>query len=305
MFRFRGSVVSSGDWPAAGAFEALSWRPRARSRPDDQAGPLGGNEDEGREAGRTRRNITAVAVAIAVRGPVFLPQQQQCHAAPFEFPVHLAPVRKRLGRRFLKRRWREQPPLQLAVVHALRLRPGDANDSSPPQIFADRRAAHPNRHRNLPLARPKGVAQSQDFSYLAHRRSLGGHRTSPCLVAKGNRVRNSIADSESLTPPSQGGRIASEWVADFRRNRWPLCVGTTGRFASDYALRGWTGLTDAAWSPLLPGLATASVSRRACKGTFGTVTGLPRALIERGLYIKSYHVLSIDYCNFLINYIRY
>jgi len=161
---------------------------------------------------------STVAVTIAVRAPVFLPQQQQGHAAPLEFPVHLAPVRKRLGRRFLKRRWREQPPLQLAVVHALRHRPGDANDSGPPQILADRRTAYPNRHRDLPLAHPKGVAQSQNFSNLAHRRSLGGHRTSPCLVAKGNRVRDSIADSESFTPSSQGGRLASEWVADFRRN---------------------------------------------------------------------------------------
>ena len=33
----------------------------------------------------------------------------------------------------------------------------------------------------------------------------------------------------------QGGRLQSEWVADFRRNRWPDYVGITGRFASDYA----------------------------------------------------------------------
>jgi transposase-like protein len=26
-------------------------------------------------------------------------------------------------------------------------------------------------------------------------------------------------------------------VADFRRNRWPDCVGISGRFASDYAIR--------------------------------------------------------------------
>jgi hypothetical protein len=55
------------------------------------------------------------------------------------------------------------------------------------------------------------------------------------VVTTGDRVRDSIADSESFTPASQGGRLRSEWVADFRRNRWPDCVGISGRLASDYA----------------------------------------------------------------------
>jgi hypothetical protein len=55
------------------------------------------------------------------------------------------------------------------------------------------------------------------------------------MVTTGDRVRDSIADSESFTPASQGGRLRSEGVADFRRNRWPECVGIAGRFASDYA----------------------------------------------------------------------
>jgi hypothetical protein len=51
-----------------------------------------------------------------------------------------------------------------------------------------------------------------------------------------------VASSAIRSPTSrasgrahQGGRLQSEWVADFRRNRWPDCVGITGRFASDYA----------------------------------------------------------------------
>jgi (p)ppGpp synthase/HD superfamily hydrolase len=32
-----------------------------------------------------------------------------------------------------------------------------------------------------------------------------------------------------------GGRIQSEWVADFDRNGWPVCVGISGRFRSEYA----------------------------------------------------------------------
>jgi hypothetical protein len=35
------------------------------------------------------------------------------------------------------------------------------------------------------------------------------------------------------------GRLRSEWVADFRRNRWPVCLGISGRFASDYAFLPW------------------------------------------------------------------
>ena len=105
------------------------------------------------------------------------------------------------------------------------------------QVLADSRSADPDRSRDLPLAHAKGVAQSEDFANLAHRRSLGGHRISPRVVTTGDRVRDSIADSESFTPASQGGRLRSEWVADFHRNRWPDCVGITGRFASDYGVR--------------------------------------------------------------------
>jgi len=57
------------------------------------------------------------------------------------------------------------------------------------------------------------------------------------MVTTGDRVRDSIADSESFTPASQGGRLRSEGVADFRRNRRPECVGIAGRFASDYAAK--------------------------------------------------------------------
>src|SRR5437660_10916450 len=42
--------------------------------------------------------------------------------------------------------------------------------------------------------------------------------------------------SRALDRLNQGGRLQAEWVADFRRNRWPDCVGITGRFASDYAI---------------------------------------------------------------------
>jgi len=72
--------------------------------------------------------------------------------------------------------------------------------------------------RNLALSHAKGVAQSEDFANLAHRRSLGGHRISPCMVTTEDRVRDSIANSESFAPASQDRRLPSERVADFRRN---------------------------------------------------------------------------------------
>jgi hypothetical protein len=61
---------------------------------------------------------------------------------------------------------------------------------------------------------------------------------------KGRLVRDSIADIESFSPTSpgwpasigMGGRLPSESVAALPRNHWPLCLGITGRFASDYAL---------------------------------------------------------------------
>jgi transposase len=52
---------------------------------------------------------------------------------------------------------------------------------------------------------------------------------------KGGLVCDSIADIESLRPASIGWRARSEWVAGFRRNQWPACIGISGRFASDYA----------------------------------------------------------------------
>src|SRR5437016_4729295 len=67
------------------------------------------------------------------------------------------------------------------------------------------------------------------FESFQYRRSLGGHRTSPCMAAKGWLVRDSIADFESLGPVStgwpasigMGGRLPSESVAGLHRNQWP------------------------------------------------------------------------------------
>ena len=177
----------------------------------------------------------AVAVAVRVLGPVLLPQQQQRNGRPLQFLVDVGPIGQRPRRLLVKRRRREQPPLQLGIVQSVGHRPGDADDGGAPQILANRRPAQPGRDGDLPLAHAKGVPQSQNFSNLSHRRSLGGHRTSPCMAAK--EVSSAIRSPTSRASgrAHQGGRLRSEWVADFRRNRWPDCLGISGRFASDYA----------------------------------------------------------------------
>src|SRR5262245_52080319 len=62
--------------------------------------------------------------------------------------------------------------------------------------------------------------------------------------AKGAPCRDSFTDTESfkITPRGgwpksirMGGRLASEWVADFRQNGWPPSARTGGRFGPDYA----------------------------------------------------------------------
>ena len=166
---------------------------------------------------------------------IFLPQQEQRHAAPFQLPVHYRPVGQRPRRLLLECRRREQPALELAVVHPFRHRPGDADHGSPPQILANRRSADAEGDGDLPLAHAKGMPQSQNFSNLPHRRSLGGHQTSPCLAAKVGWSAIRSPSSRASGRFQQGGRLRSEWVADFRRNRWPDCVGISGRLASDYA----------------------------------------------------------------------
>jgi hypothetical protein len=116
---------------------------------------------------------------------------------------------------------------------------GNADDGGSTKILANRRSADADRDGDLPLAHAKGVSQSQNFANLPHRRSLGGRRTSPCMAVKGASSAIRSPTSRASGRAHHGGRLQSEWVADFRRNRWPHCVGTTSRFASNYACRSW------------------------------------------------------------------
>jgi hypothetical protein len=141
----------------------------------------------------------------------------------------MGPIGQRPCRLLVKRRRREQAPFQLGIIQSVGRRPGDADDGGAPQILANCRPAQPGRDGDLPLAHAKGVPQSQNFSNLPHRRSLGGHRTSPCMAAKGasSAIRSSTARASACLTRAAG----------FNRNGWPTSVGIGGRIASDYAAR--------------------------------------------------------------------
>jgi hypothetical protein len=57
------------------------------------------------------------------------------------------------------------------------------------------------------------------------------------LAAKGGWSAIPSPTSRASGRSQQGGRLRSEWVADFRRNRWPDCVGISGRLPAEYAAK--------------------------------------------------------------------
>ena len=178
------------------------------------------------------RTEPAVAVAVRMLGPVFLPQQQQRHTAATQLGVQPAPVRQRLRRTGMKARRREQPPFERGVVEVVGDRPGQPDHRRPTEVFRDRRAADAERPRDHPLTDAAGVLQTKNFSNLAHRQSLGGHRTS--LACMSEETLPASRSPTTLTPRryprrpacrGTGGRLAQESVAAFPRNPRPPCRG--------------------------------------------------------------------------------
>src|SRR6476660_3907337 len=58
------------------------------------------------------------------------------------------------------------------------------------------------------------------------------------MAAKGGCSAIRSPTSRALSRSQQGGRLRSESVADFRRNRWPDCVGISGQLQSESASKG-------------------------------------------------------------------
>ena len=209
-------------------------------------------------------------------GPVLLPQQQQRHGAPLQLLVDVGPIGQRPCRLLVERRRREQQPLQLGVVQSLRNWPGDADDGGATKILADRRPAQPCRDRDLPLTHAKRVPQSQNFSNLPHRRSLGGHRTSPCMAAKG-------ASSAIRSPTSRASDRHITRAAGFNRNVWPTSVGIGGRIASE-SVAAFSRITQIGLPPALRSAIEAWATRQHDKPSRSEAI---RRLIEFALAVKA------------------
>ncbi len=92
------------------------------------------------------RAEAAVAVAVRMFGPVFLPQQQERHARAAQLGVQPRPVRQRRRPAGVTARRREQPPFEPGVVKLGRDRPGG---SLTPQACFRRRTSRTLRIGNL------------------------------------------------------------------------------------------------------------------------------------------------------------
>ena len=172
----------------------------------------------------------AVAIAVGLFGPVFLPQQEQRHATAAQLGMDMGPVRHGPGGRLVEPGGGEQPPLQLGVVDLGRHRPGDPDHRRPAQVFPDRRVSHPDRARDRPHARAARILQPQNFSHLPHRQSLGWHRvplarrtTLPVIGSSTSALQAPLRVVRDQSESPSG--IRSESVSALRRNHCPSWLG--------------------------------------------------------------------------------
>ena len=178
----------------------------------------------------------AVLIPVRVGLAVLQPQQLKRHAlVARQLPVHPRPVRlrppnPRRRRRRIQRRF--QPP----VVQLVRQRPRDSRLPRPPHVAADRAVGDPENGGDLPVAPAESVLQPENISNLAHGQPLLGHRLPPRsrISREVGRTAPYIRSSSTLLTRStparwrptlatmtarRGGRHASEWVDDTRRNQ--------------------------------------------------------------------------------------
>ena len=116
-----------------------------------------------------------IAEPVSGAGAVLLPQQRQRHVRTAQLAMHPAPIGHRAligggsgGRR-------EQQRFEPRLVEVLGQRPGDTGGASPAQITRYRALAQPEASSHRTLRQPALKAQSQNFTDLAHRQSLGRH----------------------------------------------------------------------------------------------------------------------------------
>src|SRR6202522_4294258 len=177
----------------------------------------------------------AVAVALVVDLPIFLPKDHHRHAGPLQLARQGRPIRLDPPRwAGLDSRPPEQPQLRGVVGRFIRQRPRQSRRCRPFQIVLDRRPRHAQTSPDLARAHP-AVVKSQQMSQLSH--AQFPLRRHPHLLVDHRRAGSaSVADSrgadaERLT--GSGGRLHFGMVAGFKserwpasnRNRWPDCVG--------------------------------------------------------------------------------
>src|SRR4029077_5572537 len=109
---------------------------------------------------------------------------------------------------------------QVMPITAARRRYSPTVDRLTPVVMAICRSLTPRACRNL--------RTSRTFRIGALSAGIGPPLA---LAAKGASSAIRSPTSRASDRPHQGGRLRSEWVADFRRNRWPLCVGLRSRQA--------------------------------------------------------------------------
>ena len=141
----------------------------------------------------------------------------------------------------------------------------------------------PSDDRDQPLARAAGVPQSQNFSDLPHRHSLGGHRASLASAQRRPRAAIRSPTARASGPPSTGWPASIGMGGRFRRNGWPACVGISGRFGSDYA--DWRQLKSDAIQPKKSSVC--NWERRSGRTSTRFASGAERALR------RSHHVVNL------------
>ena len=207
----------------------------------------------------------AVAVAVRMIGAVLLPEEDQGHAAATQLRMHVLPIRRGSGRRFVATGRGEQSRFQFGIVDLGRHRPGDPDHRCPPQILprlsCDR--SQPNarssaRSRQTHISAAILLAPSAStISRLASLSPLARRTTLP-VIGSSTATPNTLLRAVRDRSESPSG-FQAEPVATLARNHRPLSLGfrTRGIFRPSR----WRRLDDDK-DGIVPALLSAEITAR-------------------------------------------
>src|ERR1700736_6753065 len=95
-----------------------------------------------------------------------------------------------------------------------------------------RHVGHPRRCRSSPHRHTSGAELLESSASAISRRASDLQLREP---QKQDLAPFRLPTTPPVSPYQQGGRLRSDRLATFDRNRWPPSVGIGGRFASDSA----------------------------------------------------------------------